>query len=84
MRDVVTPERGAVVPMDVRTDGRWIWSDAITYYLERYGLAPDAELVAHIERLDFVPPEVDGAAIHRALAVLPEPAADEPTWLYAY
>ena len=84
MRDVVSPERGAVVPMNFRTDGSWIWSDGVTYYLEQYGLAPDAGLVAHIERLNFVAPEVDGAAIHRALAVLQEPSADEPAWLYPY
>jgi hypothetical protein len=82
MNDVVTPARGAVVPMNFRTDGHWIWSDATVYYLQQYGLAPDADLVAHIQRRGFVFPEVDGAAIHRALAALQEPAADEPAWTY--
>jgi len=82
MNDVVIPARGAVVPMNFRTDGYWIWSDAAVYYLEQYGLPPDADLVAHIQRRGFVFPEVDGAAIHRALAVLQEPAADEPAWTY--
>jgi hypothetical protein len=82
MNDVVNPAAGAVVPMNFRTDGRWIWNDATTYYLKQYGLTPDLELVAHIERLDFVRPEIDGAAIHRALAALQEPAADEPAWTY--
>jgi hypothetical protein len=82
MKDVVTPARGAVVPMNFRTDGHWIWSDATIYYLEQYGLAPDADLVAHIHRRAFVFPGVDGAAIHRALAALQEPAADEPAWTY--
>jgi hypothetical protein len=81
MIDAVAPARGAVVPMDFRTDGQWIWSDATVYYLERYGLAPDTDLVAHIRRLRFVMPEVDGTAIHRALAALQEPAADE-AWTY--
>jgi hypothetical protein len=81
MIDVVAPTRGAVVPMDFRTDGQWIWSDAAVYYLERYDLTPDIDLVAHIRRRDFVMPEVDGAAIHRALAALAEPAADE-AWTY--
>jgi hypothetical protein len=56
--------------------------DASVYYLEQYGLSPDPELVEHIRRLWFVKPEVDGAAIHRALAVLEEPPANEPTWTY--
>jgi hypothetical protein len=78
MRDAVTPERGLVVPMNFRTDGRWIWSDAVTYYLENYGLAPDPGLVAHIERSNFAVPVVDGAAVHRALTVLTAPATTEP------
>jgi hypothetical protein len=82
MPDVVNRARGAVVPMNFRTDGRWIWSDAAIYYLERYGLAPDPELVAHVRRLNYTSPEVDGAAIHRALAALQEPPADEPAWTY--
>jgi hypothetical protein len=82
MRDVVDPAAGAVVPANFRTDGRWIWSDAASYYLERYSLAPDLELVAHIRRLDYTAPEVDGAAIHRALAMLQEPPADEPAWTF--
>jgi hypothetical protein len=82
MNDVVTPALGAVVPTNFRTDGRWIWNDATVYYLQRYGLAPEPDLVAHIRRVDFVPPEVDGAAIHRALAALQEPAGDEPAWTY--
>jgi hypothetical protein len=81
--DVVTPARGAVVPINYRTDGHWIWSDAAVYYLEQYGLVPEADLVAHIRNNSFVVPEVDGAAIHRALAVLQEPAADEPAWTYS-
>jgi hypothetical protein len=80
--DVLTPARGAVVPMNFRTDGQWIWSDATAYYLEQYGLAPDADLVAHIRHRGFVVPEVDGAAIHRALAALQEPEAHEPAWTY--
>ncbi len=82
LSDVVTPARGAVVPMNFRTDGHWIWSDAAVYYLQHYGLAPDADLIAHIRRHGFIRPEVDGAAIHRALAALQEPAADEPAWTY--
>jgi hypothetical protein len=80
--DVIAPALGAVVPTNFRTDGRWIWNDATVYYLTHYGLAPEPDLVAHIRRLDFVSPEVDGAAIHRALAALQEPAADEPAWTY--
>src|SRR5262245_36801691 len=47
--DVLDRAAGGVVPNSFRTDGAWIWSDTVEYYLSRYSLAPDAELTAHIE-----------------------------------
>lgn len=49
MRDVLDPDGDEVVPTNFRTDGEWIWTDTVTYYLEYYGLAPDADLIKHIE-----------------------------------
>ena len=49
MTDVIDPDAGPVVPASFRTDGRWIWTDSVTYYLDRYGIAPDADLTEHIE-----------------------------------
>lgn len=42
--DRVAPECGRVVPAGFRTDGTWVWSDQIAYYLDRYGYAPEPEL----------------------------------------
>ncbi|MFD8781857.1 hypothetical protein [Kitasatospora sp. NPDC059599] len=52
MADVLDPERPGGVPMNYRCDGRWIWTDTVTYYLDRYGLAPEPGLLAYVrERL---------------------------------
>jgi hypothetical protein len=48
MEDILDPEAGPVVPTSFRTDGEWIWTDTVEYYLSRHGLAPDAELSRHI------------------------------------
>jgi hypothetical protein len=48
-RDVLDPAAGQVVPSSFRTDGEWIWTDTVAYYLEQHGLAPDEELAAHID-----------------------------------
>ncbi len=68
--DVLAPERGPVVPMSFRTDGTWIWSDALTYYLERHALSPEADFLAHVEGAAGGRPTVDGVGVHRALAFL--------------
>ena len=75
--DIVDPSRGAVVPMSFRTDGRWIWTDAVAYYLDEYHLAPDPELLDHIRAVDGPPPKADTVALHRAMEVLTRPP-DEP------
>jgi len=49
MLDVLSPVSGPIVPTGFRTDGGWIWTDTVAYYLERHGLAPDEDLAAHIE-----------------------------------
>ncbi len=48
-QDVLNPDAGQVVPTSFRTDGEWIWTDTVAYYLEQHGLAPDEELAAHID-----------------------------------
>jgi len=70
--DVMDQQRGAVVPMSFRTDGYFIWTDAATYYLAEYGMGPDPELVAHIQKRGYHCPDVDGAGLYRALAALQE------------
>jgi hypothetical protein len=68
--DVLSPERHGVVPTVCRTDGTWIWTDAVAYYLREHGLAPDRELLWHIRAVGYARPVVDAVAAHRALSVL--------------
>jgi hypothetical protein len=80
--DVVDPRRRSEVPMNLRTDGHWIWSDAAAYYLERYRLAPDAQFLAHGRARAYRRRAVDGAAMYRAMAALQQPSGQRQTWLY--
>ncbi|GAA0389251.1 hypothetical protein GCM10009541_35400 [Micromonospora gifhornensis] len=61
---------GLVVPLSFRTDGWWIWTDAVGYFLRTYALSPDDELLAHIRVRGYLLPESDPVAEHRALARL--------------
>ncbi|MFF7415272.1 hypothetical protein [Streptomyces lydicus] len=76
--DVVDPMQDETVPAGIRTDGTWVWSDATTYYLERYGLCPAEGLLDHIRRSQGTAPTVDDTTLHRALIFLtaPGPLAD--------
>jgi len=83
MDDVVDAGRRAVVPMGFRTDGRWIWTDTVTYYLQEYGLAPDPDLLAHVRAQGDGPwaepsPETVEQAVAFVLAPQEEPR--EAVW----
>jgi hypothetical protein len=81
MADVLDPERPAVVPLTFRTDGRWIWTDTVGYYLERYALAPDEALLAHLRSVGPDPAPVSEVALHRVLSFLQRPDDSEPVWV---
>jgi hypothetical protein len=80
MADVWDSSAGPVVPISFRTDGYWIWSDATTYYLYEYGLAPEPAFLEHLRARRYEFGQVDGAAMYRALAVLERPLPEEPVW----
>ncbi|MFC4120092.1 hypothetical protein [Nonomuraea zeae] len=68
--DHLDPARGAVVPLSFRTDGTWVWTDTVTYYLEEHGIRPDEELCAHIAAQGFRCPAVDQAVAEQTLREL--------------
>jgi hypothetical protein len=80
MDDVVDPERGAVVPTSFRTDGTWVWTDTVTYYLHQHNLAPDPELLEHIRAVDGLPRRADSVSLGRALKALTPSADAQPVW----
>ncbi|MFD7908376.1 hypothetical protein ACFV4G_39810 [Kitasatospora sp. NPDC059747] len=69
MDDVVDPERRGVVPLGFRTDGQWIWTDTVTYYLETHGVAPEPGLLAHVRA------QGDGPCVRPGREVLERAAA---------
>lgn len=77
MDDVLDPSRVAEVPLTFRTDGRWVWMDTVTYYLERYALAPDPELLAYLSDPCYAAPGPLGQdVVERAAAFVLTPAPE--------
>jgi hypothetical protein len=80
MPDILDPAAGPVVPTSFRTDGAWIWTDTVAYYLSRHGLAPDARLAAHIDAMcarGQAVPGTDPGTAARAADFLLRPQPDE-------
>ena len=77
--DVFDSSLGEVVPQNFRTDGTWIWTDTVTYYLDTYGLSPDQELLDHIRARGYVKAELDEVSRHRAMVELFRPVTEEST-----
>jgi len=51
--DVVDSHKGRSVPTSHRTDGIWLWSDAVSYYLNIYGFAPQPDFLRHIRARNY-------------------------------
>lgn len=68
--DRLDPTAPRTVPMTFHTDGTWVWSGAVGYYLRVHDVAPDPELVAHIRAREFRLPEVDESARDRAVSLI--------------
>ncbi len=69
-RDRVDATRGRPVGMSYRTDGEWVWSEGVGYYLTTHGIAPVPEFYAHIRARAYRCSTVDDATGRRALAAL--------------
>lgn len=61
------------VPLNYRTDGTWIWAGSVPHYLRKHNLAPQPELVEHIQSRDFHLTPVDKVTKDRAVSVITGP-----------
>ena len=68
--DRVDAGRGRRVPLGYRTDGDWVWSESLAYYVAEHGVAPEQPLYRHIRDRGYVCPEPDDEIADRALADL--------------
>jgi hypothetical protein len=78
--DVLDPGRVEAVPTRFHSDGWWVWPEAAAYYLERHGLAPEPDLVAHALTGPAEPPQLNWLIRHRVLTTLFERTGGEPVW----
>jgi hypothetical protein len=65
--DRIEPANGKMVGLDTLTDGTWIWSSGLRYYVEKHGIAPEPDFLAHMAAHDHVTPVPDEAAWRAAL-----------------
>ncbi|MCK2236840.1 MULTISPECIES: TNT domain-containing protein [unclassified Crossiella] len=54
--DLLHPEQESLVPMAYHTDGVWVWSAALAYYLREHDVVPPLELLDHLRGQDYRPP----------------------------
>jgi hypothetical protein len=78
-RDPLDPAGGNVVPLNVLTDGVWVWPEALAHYLRGRGVAPELALLCHIEERGCRPPAtVSDDAVAAAAALVRGPVPPRP------
>jgi hypothetical protein len=77
---------GSVLPLSYRTDGVWVWWEASAYYLLHRGVAPELELLCHIEEQGYrLPSEVPADVLvqaSRSVMAPPAPAQQPEPMAY--
>jgi len=68
--DLLDPALPVRVPRAYRTDGRWIWSDALRYHLDRHDVALPAAFADDVTQQGYWPPRVTAARVGQARAAL--------------
>jgi hypothetical protein len=69
-RDYLDPSAPREVGMSFRTDGEWVWSDGLAYYVRHHGIAPDPDFYRHIRARDYRAADPDESAATAALDAL--------------
>lgn len=54
--DVLNPDAKAVAPLEIVTDGAWVWPRDLGYYVEKYHVNVPLPFVLHIELRNWVQP----------------------------
>jgi hypothetical protein len=68
-----------VVPLNYRTDGTWVWQEALAHYLLTRGAAPELEFLCHIEERGLVPAaDIPDEVASAAAALATAPATSPP------
>ncbi len=63
------------IRLDYRTDGWWVWPEALAHYVTIRGVGPELDLLCHIEERGYRVADVSDQAAQAALAVIRPPAA---------
>ena len=56
--DVLNPDSDEVLPLALRTDGRFVWPSDLAHYVDRYHAALPADLVDQVLERGGEPPEL--------------------------
>ena len=48
-QDILQPQEAPKVPITFHADGEYIWTGAVVYYLDKYGIAPDPDFLTYFK-----------------------------------
>jgi hypothetical protein len=65
--DAVTGAPAAVVPISIVTDGEYVWSMAVAYYVEAHHVSPGEEFITHCARNQWAIPELSDTDVAASL-----------------
>jgi hypothetical protein len=72
--DWLAPGHPAMVPIGFRTDGTWLWSEELAYYLREHDVLPEPAFLSHMSQHHYVAQPAPDAAVREAEELLGGPS----------
>jgi|NGEPerStandDraft_6_1074524.scaffolds.fasta_scaffold105742_2 hypothetical protein len=69
-RDVLADNDDKVVPLTVRTDGKYVWTGPVAYYVQKYAVAPEREFIDYVKARKYETRTPTDAEIAEAIATV--------------
>jgi hypothetical protein len=63
--DVLDPTNEGVAPLEIATDGIWVWPRDLAYYLQTYHVELPGEFLAHMRQHNWTPPALTAAELEK-------------------
>ncbi len=76
--DHLDPTKGKAVPMSFRSDGQWVWSEGVGYYLKNHGVAPEKAFLDYLRGRDYSYTSPNKEQLDNALTALQEKRRSRP------
>lgn len=79
--DVLSGDGTPIAPLEILTDGEWVWPNLAVYYIRQHGLEVPDEFVEHMRGNEWAVPELSDETMSEISRSISGPVLDDDYFL---